>query len=182
MGDATNILLALSVMTIGLEVLLFVFKGPFQRADQSQALQARIGAAQAEVAQAQQQVAARQAEKATADIDLAKARAALKQAEDDLAAGRRPREVLVHRIGAPAGGTLFQANVAKVLPTAPEPNQALLWSYDNVVELHAGDAATARKVASRAFPAKAGYTLGEFQRVDLPAVFAPSAASPREAA
>lgn len=182
MGDATDILLALSVMTIGLEVLLFVFRGPLLRAAQAQVLQGRIDATQAEVAQAKEQVAARQSELTTAEADVAKARAALKLAEEELAAGRRPRELMVHRIGGPAAPTLFRATISKVLPATPEPNQALLWSYENVVELHAGDAASAQKVASRAFAAKAGYALGTFRRVDLPAVFTPAAASPREAA
>ncbi len=175
-----ELFLALLVMAVGLEVLLFVSRGALLRAGQAQALQGRINAVQAEVTQAREQVAGRQAELATANTDLAQARAALKQAEEDLAAGRQPREVLVHRIAGPSNGTLFRATVSKVLPGTPEPHQALLWSYDNVIELQAADAATAQKTASRAFAAKAGYVLGELQRVDLPVVFA--AAAPREAA
>lgn len=181
MGDAADIILALSVMTIGLEVLLFVFKGPLLRVAEAQVLQRRIDAAQAEVTQAREQIAMRQAEKTTADAELAKARAALKQAEEDLAAGRRPRELLLHRIGGPGGGTLFRASLTKVLPAKAEPNQMLLWSRDNVIELQASDPATAQKIAARAFAAKAGYALGPLQPVDLPVVFAPKTA-PREAA
>jgi len=182
MGDATDILLALSVMTIGLEVLLFVFKGPLLRAAQAQALQGRINAVQADLSKAKEQVAGRQAELTTAEGDLAKARAALTLAEEELAAGRRPRELMVHRIGGPSAPVLFRATVSKVLPAKPEPNQALLWSYNNVIELQANDAAAAQKLASRAFAAKAGYALGELRRVDLPTIFAPAAATPRAAA
>lgn len=123
MGDATDIILALSVMTIGLEALLFVFRGPLLRVAQAQALQRRIDAVQAEVTQAREQVATRQAEKTTTDAELAKACAALKQAEEDLAAGRRPREILLHRLGGPGGGMVFRASLAKVLPAKPEPER-----------------------------------------------------------
>ncbi len=177
-----DIFLALSVMAIGLEVLFFVSRGALLRASQAQLLQGRINAVQAEVTQTREQVASRQAELATAQTDLAQARATLKQAEEDLAAGRKPREVLVHRIAGPSNGTLFRATVSKVLPATPEPHQALIWSYENVIELQATDAAAAQKTASRAFAATAGYVLGELQRVALPVVFAPNATAPREAA
>lgn len=177
MGESIDFLLLLSVLIAGLEAALFVFRDTLLRTRQGAVLEGRIESARGEVGQARDQVEAKRAELATAEADLETARAALQQAESDLAEKRRPREVLVHRVANGGSGPLFQARLGKVLPATAEENQTLLWSYDNVVELQARDAASAQKIGARVFAAKAGYTLGPFERA---AAAVPAA--PRDAA
>ena len=72
----------------------------------------------------------------------------------------------------------LRAPLSRTFSGTPEPNQALLWSYENFVDVWASNPAAAEKVASRLFTAKAGYEIGEFKLVDAPAVASDPTASP----
>lgn len=178
MGDLGNIVLALAGLLAGLEIALFVFKEPLLRAPQARDLERQIESAKVEAVRARDLTQIRQAESNAARTRNEAALAALRQASRDLAAAQTPREMLVHRAGEAGPLPLFRAPLRKTLPPTPEENQALLWSYDNAVDVWAANPAAAQKIAARVFAAKAGYEFGEFKRVDAGA----AEAAPQDAA
>lgn len=178
MANGLDILLGLAAIVIGLEVILYVMRGNLLRAHQTEKLERQAKEAQDELRLAKERSAARQAELTTARDEAEAALASLRKASRDLADSQRPREVLVHRLGDPAAGTLFRAVLRKTLPDTPEENQTLFWSYENFVYVWASSPLRAEEIAVRHFAPKAGYSVGAFQ----PVVAAPAAASASEAA
>lgn len=101
--------------------------------------------------------------KGLADLDRAKT--AYHDAEREISRRQHVEPVLVYLLGPETGmGFRFRAPVQKAIPEEPDPHQALLWRRQNFVEVWTASEDKARSIAADQFPAKHGYTVGEFVR------------------
>lgn len=162
MTNGIDILLALAGVIAAFEAVLFTFRGVLLRAPQTEKLERQAREAQDELRQIAEKTRERQAELNAAQEKAEAALALLRQASRERADSQRPREVLVHKLGDPADGTLFRATLHKTLPDNPEDNQVLFWSFANFVDVWATGPAQAAAIAARHFHEKAGYVVGAF--------------------
>jgi len=94
--------------------------------------------------------------------EVEKQRAQLQDADRAFQQSQKILPNLIHTLGTPGDGMRFRAAIGKRLPPQPEAAQGLLWSCQNFVDVWAGDIETARQMATRQFPAKQQYVIGEF--------------------
>lgn len=156
-----DIVVGLLALMAGLEVLLVTFKGSLLRTGERRELERQIDDLKSDLRAAQERTRERTPELEAATAKSEEALAALRKASTKLAEAQVPTDVLVHKIGEPPG-LVFRAGVTKNLPTPPDANQVLLWSYKHLVDVYAVDQDDAVALASRTFAEQAGYVLGPF--------------------
>jgi len=156
------ILLALFVIAVILEAVLFIAKDFLFGVHRAQSIEAQIKQTQKDVEEAAGRVRGKRKVLMGHYDECEKVVAAQAEIDKELAAMQRVRPVLVHPVGQASPAKRFRAKLTKSLPENADSKQTLIWGFDNFVETWAETPQAARDAALRQFAPEAGYTLGEF--------------------
>ncbi len=156
----------LAAFGLVLEVLNFVARDFLCGGRRVEALRESIRATQKDLAEAENKIGGIKGDLRKALNDLDRVKNDFQSTEKEISRRQKTDPVLVYLIGPEVGtGFRFRAPVTKTLPAEnPDANQKLLWSKENFVEIWTASEDKARALAGDQFPAKHGYTVGEFVR------------------
>jgi len=155
----------IATFALAVEVLNFTAREFLSGVRREDVLKSAIRQTQKDLAEADEKISGIKSKLRHALNDLDKVKTAYHETEKEIARRNRVDPLLVHLVGAEAGtGFRFRAQITKVLPEKPDPNQTVLWGKDNFVEVWATTEDEARATAVGQFPTKQGYTIGSFVR------------------
>src|SRR5258708_8078834 len=152
-------------LAVVLEVVNFVARGILAGGSRVEALRAEIRKTQQDLADAANKMDALKGELRQAFNDLDRSKSNFESTEKEIVRRQKTDPVLVYLLGPEVGsGYRFRAPVTKILPEKPDPNQTLLWSKENFVEIWATTEEKARSFAPEPFSPTHTYTVGPFLR------------------
>ncbi len=168
------ILSAAFLVSIALEVLLFVGQDYLLDTRRRVALEASVRQAYADLQESKKRIDIRRADLIAAMDDAEERRSNLQAANKAFDESRKVVPVLIHTIGQIDGGIHFRAPISKELPAKPDQSQQLIWTCNNFVDVGADDGADAQSLVAKQFEFKQGYDVGEFAALE------PQAPAPRQ--
>jgi hypothetical protein len=159
------ILGALVAIALVVEVLALLAREFFSGVRREDALREDLRKLQADLAEAAKKIGSQKSDlrKGLGALDTAKT--ACLDVEKEMTRRQRIEPVLVHLLSPETGtGFRFRAPVTKALAENADAFQKKVWGRTNFVEIWTASEDKARTIATDQFPAKHGYTVGQFER------------------
>ncbi|HEX9462494.1 MAG TPA: hypothetical protein VGB82_07830 [Alphaproteobacteria bacterium] len=163
------ILSALFVVSVALEVFLFIGKDYVLNTRRRVALEATLRQTYADLQESKKRIAARRAGLIAAIDDAEQQLSDLREADKAFESSRKVFPTLIHMVGETDIGVHFRAPVSKQLPAAPDASQRIIWTCKNFIDVWAYDSEEARRTVAKQFQFEQGYDVGELVAVETQA-------------